>query len=308
MVVNLKWAGSYGMLFSLGEVHGTHEHSADSFMRVLTGCLKLGSGRGFSDEMVGHGPAPWAEWCDALSMAAVIVAALVLAIGSWRTSRDARHGGLLALSWIAVVAALYALPEITNHHHWPLTIPFVPVAAALALQGVAGELRPAQRPIARIASLVLVGAVLGLRVARIARPSGSQQDIREGVVTRKWDPGLNALGRFANRPPLGRGLRRRGLGRGDPDLLLLAGAPRARRRALLELPGFGPARGPARRVRLERGLRRRPRTAARPRARQPSRSSRTPPPGWRVAPVDQELAAIDCVRALKLVRDQLRPR
>ena len=40
LVVNLKWAGSYGMLYSLGEVHGTHEHSADSFMRVAHGLLE----------------------------------------------------------------------------------------------------------------------------------------------------------------------------------------------------------------------------------------------------------------------------
>ena len=58
--------------------------------------------------MVGHGPARWAETCEALSMGAVIIAAIVLATPAWKTSRDARHGGLLALSWADAAGKILA--------------------------------------------------------------------------------------------------------------------------------------------------------------------------------------------------------
>ena len=253
--------------------------------------------------MVGHGPAPWAEWCDALSMAAVIVAALVLAVGSWRTSRDARHGGLLALSWIAVVAGLYALPEVTHHNHWPMTIPFVPVAAALALQGVAGSFA-AQRPIARIASLVLVGAVLGLGAARIVhdradstghpRGSGDAQvgsrpqrarTLREGPSR---GPGFVAAGWGVATQIFSFSQGRRGL----VDELYWNYQGSAQLAAQLDARGWNEVYV----VALE------PLHPLHADAAAQIFADAKSLPGWRVEAVDQELAAIDCVRSLKLVR------
>ena len=264
VVVNLKWAGSYGRLFSLGEVHGTHEHSADSFMRVVTGCLKLGSGRGFSDEMVGHGPAPWAECVRS-------------AVDGGRDRRGSRARGRLMADFARrpprrAARALVdrgrrgALCPPRGHAPPPLADddPVRPGRGGPRAPGDRRELRRATARSRGSRAVVLVGAVLGLGAARVSSTAEIQQDIREGRVTRKWDPGLNALGRFANDRPSGAGFVAAGWGVATQIFCFSQGRGGHRRRALLELSESGPAGGPARRAWLERGLRRRPRAAAHP--------------------------------------------
>jgi hypothetical protein len=297
IVINVKWWLDYGALFSIGEIHGTHQHTAGSLMRVVQGCLTLGAGRNFEEEMLGHRPPPWVPLCEGICIAAIIVLSIALAMRAWRTGpREARLGGLFGASWIVTVAGLYALPEITAHHHWPITIPFAVLAAALALRA---------DPPPRLAAFVLAAAVLGLIADRSAATIEVQRHLRDGSFTRKWDPGLNALGRFAASRPEGAGFLAGGWGVATQIFCFSQGRPDFVHELYWDYRGAGHLESTLKAwrskntvylVALE--------PPVGPRADVPARvfADAAMVKGWREEPAEPEVRAIGCARVIKLVR------
>ncbi|HYC76253.1 MAG TPA: hypothetical protein VEI02_01385 [Planctomycetota bacterium] len=191
LAVNAYWLFAYGELFSISEVLRTNPQDAESFLRILRGCLTLGGGAAYRAEMLGHPPTLLQDF-DGVLLAGLLV--LTVAVGI-RLRRDtpgpAREGLLLAVSWGLVVLGLFALPETTNPHHWALTTPY-------AIVGAASAWTAARRRAPRLAAL-LIAAFLALWAVRLPGAYEIQRDLRATRATRKWDPALNELGRFAGR-------------------------------------------------------------------------------------------------------------
>jgi hypothetical protein len=306
IVINARWWLSYGELFSLAEIKGTHARTGEALTRVLSGCLTSGSGTCFSEEMLGHGPGRWVVLLEGAAMAAAIAATLFCALRAWRTNHLCRIAGLLALSWLALVGWLYALPETTFHHHWPLTIPFATLAAVLALQAVGAD-AASRSGLLRVGRAAVAFSLVALLAARIPATLSVQEGLREMRTTDKWHPGLNELGRFAASRPEGTRFIAASWGvatqifcfsqgrrefiqeaywkdRGPNDLAsILAATPSRHTIYIVALdPPIGPHADEADNIFAD---------------------SETLP-NWREAPVEPELATIDCLRVKKLVRTE----
>jgi hypothetical protein len=150
--------------------------------------------------------------------------------------------------------------------------------------------------------------VLGLLVARATATWSVQRGLRDGAVTRKWDPGLNVLGSFAASRPEGVRFVAAGWGVATQIFCFSQGrrefihdvyrwydGKRSLETVLETLPGkhtaylvaLDPPQGPC--------ADETPRIFA----------DAAKLDGWVEAPVEPELAAIGCVRAMKLVRSAM---
>ena len=154
---------------------------------------------------------------------------------------------------------------------------------------------------------------LARRAARRAHPRDvlGQHGLRDEPTTRKWDPGLNDLGRFAESRPEGTRFVAASWGVATQIFCFSQGRPEFIHEAYWSYDGKDelaamlaafPAKNTVYLVALD--------PAPQPHADAADRifADAASLVGWREEPVEPELRAITCVRAKKLVRDQLRPR
>lgn len=185
VLVNLYTFHLSRMVFSLTGMGKEPQRSISGFLDYSFKFFTLGTGHDAAGLILGVWT--WSKGAAAeivfLSLFLLFVLGLAL---HRRSSRLMKMAGAAMFAYLAIWIALYLLPRATWIHHWILGTPFQYAAIALAVANPSRKLRAT--------FLAGVIACVGWRLPGMI---AIERGILEGRASKRWDPSLAQVGRFA---------------------------------------------------------------------------------------------------------------
>jgi hypothetical protein len=197
VIVNVGSFVKHKSLVSLSNMSDTAAQTQHSFGGIIWEALAQSNGNIISNFILGiHSPVP--DVAEVVLLSTILVAILAHGFYKWKKEGVMPLWGIMALSYVGLIAALVALPRSTWAHHWIIITPFQYAAIALWFPVAFKNLRYRAFNVTKLISAMWIIVVGLFLTSHILSTYNIERAFFEEKASPAWDRSITHLAEFAN--------------------------------------------------------------------------------------------------------------